>query len=100
MNNLPVSKHSNDPWIALIRALIGVCFLGLVLIKPSGEGWGRAWNLIAYWIFSAPAALMLASLYLWRQRQLKTISQGWDKAFLAAAFLYPLISIVAIKWKV
>ncbi len=61
--------------------------------------WGRSWNLIAYWVYSAPAALIMASLYLWRQRCLKVVSQRLDKVFLAAAFLYPVISIVAIKLK-
>ncbi len=89
-----------DPWIALLlRVLIGACWLGLLLIRPSGEGWGRAWNLVAYWIYSAPFTLILGGLYWAHLRRRKARVHGLDKVMLGAAWSYPLIAFLVLKFK-
>lgn len=88
-----------DTWLLFLKCLVFLGYVSLIFIKPSGEGWGRGWNLIAYWIYVAPAVLAVGGLHLWRQRVIAARYRGVDVFTLVAAFIFPIISLVILKLK-
>ncbi|MCE4557186.1 hypothetical protein [Pelomonas cellulosilytica] len=76
-------------------ALYGV----LALIKPAGEGWGRGWNLIGFWLYGSPAALLLAVLAFWRAARLVATPRRLARLIAALALIFPVVAAVVIRLK-
>lgn len=98
-----MTMHNKKPdWdicLSLLKILIVSAYISLIFIKPTGENWGRGWNLVAYWIYVAPTILVVGGLHIWRQKAITHKSRGLDILFLAFAFMFPVISLIAMKLK-
>lgn len=96
------SQNNNrvqDSWLLLLKLLVILAYVSLIFIKPSGEGWGRGWNLIAYWMYLSPTILAIGALHAWRQKIIAIKYKGIDKLTLVTALIFPIISLVVIKLK-
>lgn len=90
---------SLDPWLFVLNIFIVSAYISLIFVKPSGEGWGRGWNLVAYWLYLAPIVFIAGGLHLWRQKKSPIARSKLHLIVLIAAFIFPLISLAAIKLK-
>lgn len=88
-----------DIWLYALRILIFCAYISLIFIKPTGEGWGRGWNLVAYWMYVAPAVFILGGLHVWRQRAIGKEFNRFDAAFTFLAFVFPLVAFITLKLK-
>ena len=89
----------NDRWLCIALLTTAAVYVALIFIRPTGENWGRGWNLVAFLIYSAPTALIAGSVALWRRG--KTSGHARKLAGLVAlgAFVFPVVCIVAIRAK-
>jgi hypothetical protein len=92
-------KLRHDIGLLLLKVLILSAYVALIFIKPAGEGWGRGWNLIAYWIYAAPAVLIVGGLHVWRQKVIAKKSNGFDALITFLAFIFPLVALLVLKLK-
>jgi len=60
------SSVLGDRWLLLALVITAAIYTFLVLIRPTGENWGRGWNMVAFLIYSAPASAIAAGIALWR----------------------------------
>lgn len=88
-----------DIWLTACKTLILCAYISLIFIKPTGEGWGRGWNLVAYWMYVAPAVVILGGLHIWRQRAIGKEFNRFDAVFTFLAFVFPFIAFVILKLK-
>lgn len=93
------NKRVWDIWLLCLKILIVFAYVSLMFMKPSGEGWGRGWNLVAYWIYLAPTVLVLGALHAWRQKVIAVKYNGIDTFTLVAAFIFPIIALIILKLK-
>lgn len=95
----PNNKWHHDIGLVSLKSLVLCAYISLIFIKPTGEGWGRGWNLIGYWLYVSPAVFILGGLHLWRQKVTAKKSHGIDTLCVLLAFVFPVIAAVAIKLK-
>lgn len=100
MNPVPPPRSRRpDAWLLVAGALVAALYLGLVWLKPRGEGWGYGWNMIGYLVYAAPTAWAAGGVALWRRdRQVgrARTGAGW---LAAAAAVFPLVCVLVIRWK-
>lgn len=88
-----------DAWLVGAVAIIVALCIALALIKPSGENWGRGWNMLAFWLYASPAAMVSGILALWRGSK----ARAWQKAIArlagALGLAFPIICIIAMRMK-
>ncbi len=75
-------------------------YVALVFIRPTGENWGRGWNLIAFLIYSAPSALIAGVVALWRRTRTTGPARTTAGFVALGAFVFPVICIIAIRAKI
>ena len=71
-------------------------YVALLFIRPTGENWGRGWNLIAFFVFSAPSALIAGGVALWRRRKTNGHARKVAGFVAWSALVFPMICVVAI----
>jgi len=93
------SSILKDPWLCAAMLLTAAVYVTLIFIRPTGENWGRGWNLVAFLFYSAPTALVAGAVALWRKG--KTTGQARKIAGLVAfcALVFPVVCVVAIRAK-
>ena len=74
-------------------------YVALLFIRPTGENWGRGWNLVAFLIYSAPTALIAGSVALWRRGKASGQARKLAGFVALGAFVFPVVCIVAIRAK-
>jgi hypothetical protein len=93
------SYITRDVLLLLIKLGILIPYGYLIFISPSGEGWGHGWNLIAYWLFASPFIILMGLLHIWRQKKLKNPSLIIDQLTALFAFLFPVLSLMVLNFK-
>lgn len=86
-----------DRWFAVATLLVVAAYVALPFLRPSGEGWGRGWNLVAYWFYSAPAVGIAGLVMAWRLVRAGAAVRAATWLLPLAAFLYPLAAYLAIR---
>ena len=93
------AKLLRERWIFGSAIALAALYVVLISMKPSGEGFGRGWNLIAFWIYGSPVALALGGIGFWRWRKtngkLKILSLVL--AWLGVAF--PVLAMLLMRAK-
>lgn len=86
-----------EKWILATVLVVAALYLWLFQIRPSGEGWGRGWNMVAFLFYASPAAVVAGAVALWRTGKTAGSLKRW--AFVAAALglAFPIIAIVVIR---
>ena len=52
-----------DLWLSgSMLAVLGVS-VALFFIRPTGEGWGYGWNMVAFLLYASPAALLASAAH-------------------------------------
>jgi hypothetical protein len=92
-------KLHQDFGLLLLKLLMLAAYISLLFIKPAGEGWGRGWNLVAYWMYVTPTVLVLGGLHVWRQRTIAKKFSSFDALMTVLAFIFPLVSLAVLKFK-
>ena len=88
-----------DRWLAAALLLTAFLYIALMLLRPSGEGWGRGWNMVAFLIYSAPASLAAGAIAWWRTGKTVGRAKGAARGLAVLAFVFPLVCMVAIRLK-
>lgn len=57
---------ARDRWLVVAAFLMLALYAALLAMRATGEGWGRGWNLVAFWLYASPSALVLAGVCAWR----------------------------------
>lgn len=86
-----------EKWTLATVLVVAALYLWLFQIRPSGEGWGRGWNMVAFLFYASPAAVVAGAVALWRSG--KTVGSLKRWAFVAAALglAFPIIAIIVIR---
>jgi hypothetical protein len=85
--------------------MVGVWVIGLGtyswlgLARPTGDGWGRGWNLIGFWIYSAPVVFLTGIVGLIRSNNKEGKNRLIALLISVGCVLYPLISFLVIREK-
>ncbi len=88
-----------DIWLAGASVAVLAVYAALFFIRPSGEGWGRGWNMVAFLIYAAPTSLLAGALAAWRSGKVAGQAQTMARLVTTAGLLFPLICAVVIKAK-
>lgn len=95
----PASSLLADRWLLGALGCTVLLYLTLLLLRPTGENWGRGWNLIAFWLYGTPTSLVAVAVALWRIRKTSGSARrvaGW---LAAGAFVFPVVCGVVIRMK-
>lgn len=94
-----LAKLLHERWVFGSGVALTALYVALIALKPSGEGFGRGWNLIAFWIYGSPAALALGGIGFWRSSKtsgkLKIVALVL--AWLGVAF--PVLAMLVMRAK-
>jgi hypothetical protein len=88
---------ARDAWFLLALLTTIAAYAALPFMTPSGEGWGRGWNLVAFWLYSAPAVVIAGVLASWRIAKIGPLRSWWPAVLPFAAFVYPLVALLALR---
>lgn len=88
-----------ERWVVVAAFLTLALYVCMVLITPSGEGWGRGWNLIAFMIYSIPTALAAGFVALWRVSKTERAARTAARWTAAAALAFPIICMIVLRMK-
>lgn len=96
-----VSRAPRQPDLWLVAAAVATAGLYVVLafIKPGGEGWGRGWNLVAFWLYGSPSALLLAAMAFWRAARNVATSRRLARLVGLLALIFPVVAALVIRLK-
>lgn len=86
----------DERWILAAMIITSALYVALLLLRPSGEGWGRGWNLVAFWLYASPAAVVTGAVALWRamkSKALRPIASGVG----VVALVFPLVAMLVIQ---
>lgn len=92
------SPH-RDPWLCASLALLLLLYAGLLLIQPGGEGFGRGWNLIAFFLYASPAAVGAAGLASWRRGRSTGAARRLATAVALGGFVFPVLCLLPLRLK-
>lgn len=93
------SAVREDRWLCAALLATAAVYVALVFLRPTGENWGRGWNMIAFLLYAAPSAVVAGAVACWRLK--KTTGQARNVAVFVAwsAFLFPIVCAVTIRLK-
>ena len=88
-----------DLWLSgSMLAVLGV-YVALFFIRPTGEGWGYGWNMVAFLLYASPAALLASALAGWRSGKVAGAARTLARGTVAAGLIFPVICFVALRAK-
>lgn len=85
-----------DRWLCVVLLLITALYVGLFFLKPSGENWGRGWNMVAFLFYATPVALVAGALALWRRTKVKDPARAAASFATMAAWVFPVVCVFTI----
>jgi len=95
---VPIQVHK-DRWLLATLLVVLCVYTALAFIRPTGENWGRGWNLVAFFLYASPAALLSGVLALWRVNKVNGRARVVARLVATAGFLFPLICIAVLRAK-
>lgn len=95
----PPRRRGADPWLLAALALTVAGYLLLALLRPAGEGFGRGWNLIAFYLYASPLMVAAGGLALWRRGRAAGLARRAAPWLAAAGLLFPLLAPVILRAK-
>ncbi|MCB4358883.1 hypothetical protein [Quatrionicoccus australiensis] len=88
-----------DRWLTVALLATAVLYFVLLLLRPSGEGWGRGWNMVAFVIYSVPTSIVAGAVALWRVGKVSGQARRVAVWLTAAAFIFPIVCILVVRMK-
>lgn len=93
------SSLFRDGWLASAVVVVALLYVALAFLKPGGEGWGRGWNLVAFWLYASPVALIAGGIALWRAGKSAPGLYGLALLTAVVALFYPIVALLVFKMK-
>jgi len=86
-----------EGWILGLAVAISALYVALIVMRPSGEGFGRGLNLVAFWVYGSPTAFVLGLFSLWRAN--KTTEGLKNLAVLIGSLgvSFPVVAMLVIR---
>lgn len=91
------SRKGHDVALLVASGIIVALYVWLTLLRTSGEGWERGWNLVAFLLYAAPTAIVAASVAVWRLNKASGALRRAAPWVATAGFLFPVVCFVAIR---
>ena len=88
-----------DRWLLAVMLIAGALYIALFFLRPTGENWGRGWNMIAFLIYATPTALIAGVVAVWRVGRNSGRTRRLAGFAAAAAFVFPVVCMIAIFLK-
>ena len=88
---------ARDVWLVVASLAMVAAYAALPFLRLSGEGWGRGWNLVAYWFYSTPIVLLTGIVMAWRMLRAEAAARRAAWLLPMAALLYPLVAYLVIR---
>lgn len=88
-----------DAWFVLSALVAAAAYVALPFLQPTGENWGRGWNLVAFWLYSAPLVGIAGLVMIWRLSRNSAAAGVASWLLPVAAFAYPLVAYLVIRSK-
>ena len=92
-------KLLSERWILGSLATVLALYVTLVSMKPSGEGFGRGWNLIAFWLYGSPVALVMGGIGFWRSGKTRGELKILALVVACLALCFPVVAILVMRAK-
>ena len=89
-------KGMRDIWLLAATLVVALLYVALLFLQPSGESWGRGWNMIAFLFYSSPAAWLAAAIAFWRRRMSSGTRRTMAVAVATAGAVFPLVCLLVI----
>ena len=84
-----------DLWLLLALVVTVASYAYLLFLRPTGENWGRGWNMVAFFIYAAPVSGLSASIALWRAvKSVGTVRKVATGVAIAALVFTPIALVV------
>jgi hypothetical protein len=93
----PPTRH--DLPLLVSTGVIVALYFWLALLRPGGEGWGRGWNMVAFFLYASPTAVVAATVLVWRRSRASGILRPLAPWAAAAGFMFPVVCIIAMRAK-
>lgn len=90
---------ARDYWLHAAMLVVVVGYSCLPFLRATGEGWGRGWNMVAYWIYSAPIVFLAGVVAVWRLKTGAASTKLPAGVTASAALIYPLVAFAVIRAK-
>ena len=88
-----------DRWLFAVLLITAALYVTLIFLRPTGENWGRGWNMVAFLIYSTPTALIAGVVALWRLGRNSGRTRKLAGLAASAALVFPIVCMVAIRLK-
>lgn len=95
---LPTQVHK-DRWLLATSLVVLALCIALAFLRPTGDGWGRGWNMIAFLLYASPAAVLSGVLALWRINKVDGRARVVAMLVSAVGLFFPLICIAVLRAK-
>lgn len=94
--SLPTSV-TGDRWLLGALAVLLLAYGVLAVLKPSGEGFGRGWNMIAFFLYGAPTAFAAGLVAWWRHARVRGPARRAAAWGAAAGLLFPALALLVMR---
>lgn len=95
----PPQMPRRERWTPVLAIIVVALYAALLHIQPAGENWGRGWNLLAFWMYASPAALVVGALAAWRAPRAQGLLRRVGIAAAWLGLLFPLVAIAVLRAK-
>lgn len=100
MPHLPwTAALARDRWTTVIAVLMVALYGAMLVMRPGGEGFGRGWNLIAFWLYASPTALVLAAVSAWRAAKASGTHRWVATVVSCLCWVFPVVALVVMRAK-
>jgi hypothetical protein len=93
----PPGTARRERWTPVLAIIVVALYAALLHMRPSGEGWGRGWNLLAFWLYASPAALVTGALAAWRATRAQGMLRRVGIGVALLGLLFPLVAIAVLR---
>lgn len=86
-----------DVWLLSALVVTVAIYTYLLFLRPTGENWGRGWNMIAFFLYAAPASAVSAGIALWRAAKSVGAVRNVATWVAIAALVFTPIALVVMR---
>jgi hypothetical protein len=91
------STERKDFWNLASIAVVCALYVYLAQLRPSGEGWGRGWNMLAFLFYGSPPAVFAGAVALWRAGMSAGAMRRASYIFGALGLCFPVVVIIVMR---
>ena len=92
-------KLLREQWILGLALAIAALYITLIVMRPSGEGFGRGSNLVAFWVYGSPTAFVLGLFSLWRANKTTEGLKHLAVVIGSLGVSFPVVAMLVIRTK-